>query len=197
MEERILSEKESLELISCMIRNTQKRIVKKAGIPFIVFGYLTVLITVAVWFALSRTGNSNWNFLWYAIPVIGWPITMIFDKKYPKDVYTYVDRVVGYLWITCGVVCAGASILAVFFHISIMFIVLLVTGLGSAVTGFIMQFKPLIISGFISIIISFCCLIMQEYNSLQMLLLAIAFVVMMIIPGHIMNYKAGKQCLEN
>ena len=196
MEDRQLSEKESLELISRMIRNTQTRLVKKSGIPFLVFGYLTVIVAIAVWFALERTGNYQWHFLWYAILVIGYPIMAIFNKKYPREVYTYVDRVISYIWITCGVVGAGATTLSFVIRMPIFFIILLVMGMGTALTGLVIRFKYVIISGYFAIILAFGSFFIPA-DTMQMLYSGIAFVLMMIIPGHIMNYKAGKQCLEN
>jgi hypothetical protein len=195
MEDRKLSEKESLEIISEMILNTQKRIVKKAGIPFLVFGYLTVLTTIAVWVGLEQTGSYFCHYFWFIIPIAGYPVMRIFSKKYPKEVYTYVDRVVAYIWCICGIVGIGASVIAFFIRIPILFIILLVMSMGTALTGLVTRFKLLVFSGFLGILLAFGSFIVQ--HTFQLLFFGLAFVFMMIIPGHIMNYKAEKQCLEN
>ena len=49
MEEKPLNEKESLELITQMIRNTQKKMEKGSGLPFLIWGYVTIAVSLAVW----------------------------------------------------------------------------------------------------------------------------------------------------
>ena len=48
MEDKILNEKESLELISNMIQNSQQKIKSGNGITFLVFGYTTLAISILV-----------------------------------------------------------------------------------------------------------------------------------------------------
>ena len=65
MEDRKLNEKESLELITRMIQNTKDRMAENSGTPFLLWGYVTVIISLLVWFLLKETGNNNWQFLWF------------------------------------------------------------------------------------------------------------------------------------
>ena len=62
MEERKLNEKESLELITRMIQNTKDRMAENSGTPFLLWGYVTVIISLLVWFLLKERaitiGNS-------------------------------------------------------------------------------------------------------------------------------------------
>ncbi|MGI6342204.1 MAG: hypothetical protein ACOXZ9_04415 [Bacteroidales bacterium] len=191
MEEKKFNEKESLELISQMIRNTQQRIEKGNGMPFLVWGYTTVLVSLAVWFALKTTGNYYWNYLWFLIPIIGFPLFMLTMRKSEKGVKTYIDRIIGYVWIVFGIGGLVMSASAIFFwYIPILFIVALMMGSGTAITGLIIKFKPLIFSGFACIFLSFLCLIIKGYESI--LVFALIFLVMMIIPGHILNWKGKK-----
>ena len=48
MEDKVLTEKESLDLISQMIRNTRSRLEDNSGIPFLIWGYTTVIVAVIV-----------------------------------------------------------------------------------------------------------------------------------------------------
>ncbi len=61
---------------------------------------------------------------------------------------------------------------------------------GTAITGLINKFKPIIFSGFAGILLSFLCLIVKGYASI--LIFALIFLVMMVIPGHILNFKGKK-----
>ncbi|MDD3638890.1 MAG: hypothetical protein PHG33_02265, partial [Bacteroidales bacterium] len=70
--EKNMNEKESLELITRMIDNTRKGMEKNAALPMLIFGYTSIVTTLAVWFAVTKTENYMFHLLWIAIPVIGW-----------------------------------------------------------------------------------------------------------------------------
>ncbi|MFA6894436.1 MAG: hypothetical protein WCQ46_01595 [Bacteroidales bacterium] len=195
MEDKNLSEKESLELITRMIKNTQSKFEMNAGVPFLIFGYLTVIAAVAVWFAVTRTGNPQWNFLWFIIIAIGYPVKMITNRKKVKGVKSFVDGVITKLWIVFGVAAFLVSLDTMFFYNidNILFIIVLLMGMGTALTGMIIRFSPSIIAGFASIAISFLLLQVEGYD--QCLIFAAVFVLMMVIPGHILNCK-GKKDVE-
>ena len=57
MEDKVLTEKESLDLISQMIRNTRSRLEDNSGIPFLIWGYTTVIVAVIVWSLVTTSGN--------------------------------------------------------------------------------------------------------------------------------------------
>lgn len=50
MDNKKLNEQESLELIIQMIQNTKFKMVKNAGTPFLVWGYMTVVTSLLVWY---------------------------------------------------------------------------------------------------------------------------------------------------
>ena len=63
MDNKKLNEQESLELITQMIQNTKFKMVKNAGTPFLVWGYMTVVTSLLVWYLLKETGNYYRLFL--------------------------------------------------------------------------------------------------------------------------------------
>ena len=54
MNDRVLNEKESLELIAQMIQNTKSRMTRNSGAPFLIWGYTTIIVSLLVWFLLKR-----------------------------------------------------------------------------------------------------------------------------------------------
>ena len=58
MDNKKLNEQESLELITQMIQNTKFKMVKNAGTPFLVWGYMTVVTSLLVWYLLKETGKE-------------------------------------------------------------------------------------------------------------------------------------------
>jgi hypothetical protein len=61
MNDRVLNEKESLELIAQMIQNTKSRMTRNSGAPFLIWGYTTIIVSLLVWFLLKETGNYHWG----------------------------------------------------------------------------------------------------------------------------------------
>jgi hypothetical protein len=69
-------------------------------------------------------------------------------------------------------------------------------GMGSILTGLVIEFKPMVIGGITGMLIGIAHYLIAIFD-IQMLSFALAFVCMYIIPGHILNYKAKKACLKN
>lgn len=190
MEDKKLTEKESLELISQMIKNTQTRVKKNCGTPFLIWGYTTVIVSIAYWFLLKETGNYQCNFLWFALPAIAYPATIWVNRKNESMVKNYIDRVVTYVWIVFGISAFFISCVAMFYRVPILFLVLLLMGMGTALTGMIVRFKILVVAGFFGVVSSVSCLFVKGESLI--LVFAAIFVIMMIIPGHLLNRAASK-----
>ncbi|MGC3977129.1 MAG: hypothetical protein QM751_02165 [Paludibacteraceae bacterium] len=188
MEEKKMNEKESLELISQMIQNTQQRIRNHNGIPFLVWGYLSVLVSLAVWYLLRATMDYRWNYLWFLIPVLGYPIMMFFLKKEEKGLKTYIDKVISYIWISLGIASLVVTVSSIFFwRLPIFFIILLLVGAGTTMTALIARFRLMVFLGFTCLFSSVLCLVIKNVNVI--LVFAFIFLIMMIIPGHILNFR--------
>lgn len=194
MEDKVLTEKESLDLISQMIRNTRSRLEDNSGIPFLIWGYTTVIVAVVVWSLVTTSGNYLWHWLWFAIPVFGGTLWLLHNKKQLNNrsrVITFVDRAISHVWMVFGIASFMISIISFLTYIPILFIVLLTMGMATAITGLIIRFKPIIFSGFIGILFSPLCVIVRDTSSI--LIFAAVFVLMMVIPGHMLNYKAKRR----
>ena len=188
MEDKKMNEQESIALIAEMIRETRKKVEVTAGIPFLVFGYLTVLISIAVWFLLTHTGESYWNFLWFGIPVIGLPLTFFLKRKRVGYV-TSIDRIIGYIWFVLAACEFTFMFLPLFSSImgyklpfSILFITCLLMGIGTTLTGFISKLPILKYAGWFGIIGSLCFMFPTGVH--QLLIFAVLFFVMMVLTGH-------------
>ena len=206
LQDKPLNEKESLEIITRMIQNTQRRLERGAGAPMLIWGYATLIATLAVWTAVKLTSDYHYNYLWFIIPVLG-GIGMLLRKKQPGGVRTYVDKVVVYIWMvlgTTGFMLSMVSIMSVMWNLPILFIIIIIMGMGSTLTGLVTDFRPMVIGGIAGLLISIAHYLIPGYSNkfisgfdFRMLTFALAFVVMYIIPGHILNYRAKKACLKS
>jgi hypothetical protein len=177
-----------------MIRNTRSRLEDNSGIPFLIWGYTTVIVAVVVWSLVTTSGNYLWHWLWFAIPVFGGTLWLLHNKKQLNNrsrVITFVDRAISHVWMVFGIASFMISIISFLTYIPILFIVLLTMGMATAITGLIIRFKPIIFSGFIGILFSPLCVIVRDTSSI--LIFAAIFVLMMVIPGHMLNYTAKRR----
>lgn len=207
MEERKLTEKESLEIITSMIARTRERYIGDGRI-MLMWGYLTVVITAIIWTLIGVTHNPVWNWLWFLLWIIGGTLTPIMDKKmqHEKGFKNYSDIVTSRIWSTVGFSAIVATAICLAFLLvggidawSMMFaIALVIVPFAEIASGIVVKEKSLIIGGAIGLsagLFTMACIAghVALYASWFMPLFIIVWVAMMIIPGHIINYKAKKQ----
>lgn len=207
MEERKLTEKESLEIITSMIARTRERYIGDGRI-ILMWGYLTVVITAIIWTLIGVTHNPVWNWLWFLLWIIGGTLTPIMDKKMQqeKGFKNYSDTVTSRIWSTVGFSAIVATAICLAFLLvggidawSMMFaIALVIVPFAEIASGIVVKEKSPIIGGAIGLsagLFTMACIAghVALYASWFMPLFILVWVVMMIIPGHIINYKAKKQ----
>ena len=199
MEERKLNEKESLELIAQMIQNSKKNLQVGRGNQFILWGALGAITSLAVMTMLLLTNSPMWNWLWFAIPVIGWPVMMWQLKKEEKPVITFIDKVMKAVWTTIGSIGMLSILLMAYVahntHLIIPCTILLI-GIGSAISGAVLDNKRIQswasgTFGFVMIVslrIAF-----DETNPIwNHIIFSIASIGLLVIPGYILNKEAMK-----
>lgn len=206
MEEKKLTELESISIIAEMISRTKERYIGDGNI-MIMRGWLTVAVTCLVWSLLAATLNPAWNWLWFLIPAIGGTLTPIMAKKSERKqgVKTYSDKISSQIWLAVGligmiatIVCLGFGFAGIYAW-SLMFVyALIIVPFAEIVQGLIMREKSLVIGGAAGIAVGIFttgCLISRITLSAYWFLptFMLAFVCMMIIPGYIINRKAHRK----
>lgn len=150
MKERELDAAESLALIGRMIENTRDRMVRNAGRPYLVWGYTTVVFTLIVWAAVVQTGDPSWNWLWFGLPLTGGAVMYLTRPRNPEgSVRTFVDRVIDHVWMVVGLAAFFSATLSMtaMARPPMLFLIVLLMGIGTALTGLITRFKPSVIGG--------------------------------------------------
>ena len=207
MEERKLTEKESIEVITSMIARTRQRYVGDGHI-MLMWGYLVAVVSILVWVMLVETRQNSWNYLWFAIPVIGGIATPIMARKQQRysGVKTFYDTVTSHLWTIAGL----SEFAAIIVCIAIQYITgahcwtamlaysLIAMPVAEIAQGLFIKEKSLTVGGIIGLaigIITICCIAggIPLGANWYMPLFIIAFIAMMIVPGHILNHKASQE----
>lgn len=200
LENREPNAAESLALINRMIETTRNRMERNAGFPFLIWGYLTVLFTAVIYVLVVTTHDGRWNWLWFGLPVCGW-LGMNFHlrrRTSEGSATTFIDRVIGQIWLVLGIVAFVVTALAVAtdLRLPILFLITLLMGIGCALSGLVCRFVPSVISGFVGIALAVLFLfgLAPAWNAA---FFAAAFVAMMIIPGHILCYRSNRQAKQH
>ena len=206
MEDRKLTEKESLEVITSMIARTKVRYLGSGNI-LLMWGYLAVFTSILVWILLAATQQNVWNWLWFAIPVIGILLTPIMARREKRTdgAVTYSDKITSHLWSIFGVseivlsfICLGFSLIGgITCWIAMMVYTLIAAPFAEIAQGLIVKEKSLTWGGIVGLAIGMvlvCCVTgkIPLLANWFMPLFILFWVVMMIVPGHIINHKAKK-----
>ncbi|MEG1414344.1 MAG: hypothetical protein RR980_04460 [Mucinivorans sp.] len=194
MEDKTLNSQESIELITRMIAQTRQKFERGGGTIFLVMGYISFTVSLAVYFLDEHFALSWAPALWWLIPLIGWPTIYFIERKRPKSIRTYVDKMISYLWIVSGAVAFIFPMVGIFNWLVCMMIIpveSMILSMATILSGAFISFRPLVIGGIVALALSFLMFFLEGFE----LIFAAMFLVAMIIPGHILNYRA--QCSKN
>lgn len=198
MEEKKLNEKESLELITRMIQNTRRNLDTGSGNLFLVWGYVGALLTLVVLAGVYFTKNPGWMWGFWGIPVIGYLLTYLLMRNRQKAAKSYIDKVLMQVWMILGLVCMMIVLMATNterFEV-ILPLCAVVMSLGSIITGCIIRYTMFLVFPVLGLVWGIKSLFdaLTQGTSYVSLLWFVAIVVFaMIIPGHILNYRARKE----
>lgn len=207
MEDRKLSERDSLDLITQMINSSKQNMEVGSGNVLLYWGYATVTMSIALFTLVMLTQDYVWSWGWMLMFVVG-PVVS-YKQRGKERVVTYTDKTIAKVWQVIGYMFGLTFVFIALFggvyspvdFILMLPLSLLYCGLGISINGIILREKWMTYSpvvAFALVVYMLTDLINGEMGtSFWYLYFGFSFVLMMIIPGHILNNKAKKQCLKN
>lgn len=190
-----LNEKESLRIITEMINKTKYNM-KADSFLYLLWGYLVVAASISQYLMLYVFHQYEYNYIgWPILMFGGYIVTMFHHKKRDKKakVKTQIDRFMAALWIGFTVSLAIAIGFSIAYYLMFLIPMIIVFyGMAIFISGSILKFKPLIIGGISSWVIScFAFLVSDNPRNfdIQLLLLVICVIIAYIIPGYIIRYR--------
>jgi hypothetical protein len=205
MDKNNLTPEESFDIINKAIANFKMNYKENAKV-FILWGWILTLACFSTFIIIkilqSKEANEltvgNWELKglfilcnWVVLSLIGFVIQFLMLRKANKDkkVYSYLD-----IYLTkLGQVTATAFFVAIFLCIKLEIapppIMLLIAGIATTTSGFMIKFKPLIIGGIAFFIFSIAAtFVSDEYLSL---IAGAAIICGYLIPGYLL--KSAKE----
>jgi hypothetical protein len=188
MDNASLSPADSLQLIRSMIEKTRQEI-SDTSIYFLVWGWGAIIGCIGQ-FVLKVVYHYPYHYRIWFITFICLAITIGLGirRKQQQKVKTYVGESMGYLWNGMGISFFTASIIFMEMGWQYCFpFFILFYGLGTFVSGKILQYKPFEYGG----LVAFALAIAAAWSPFdyQMLIAALALLVSYIIPGHMLQSK--------
>jgi len=189
MTEENFSPQESIRLIQSMITKTKQDISDKS-IYFLVWGWIT-FIGCTGQFVLKHIYNYEKHYQVWWLTLAGIVFSIWYSKKEEKNrqVKTYVSDSIKYLWIGLGICYFVLSMILskTGWDNDVFPFFIMLYGLGTFISGNIIQFRPLVIGGVLAWALAIGSLY-ANYDY-QMLFGAAAILVSYIIPAYMLRSK--------
>lgn len=197
--EKSLTTEQSLDIIARMIASTRQNFNERGGAMFLIWGYTTIAVTLAVTLLLAVFHNQSAHFLWWVLPVVGGVLSWLHLRKQSKPVVTHLDRSIWAVWnvFSIATICCMVSIYGVYFctgrvYINILFTIGLLSSMGTAITGRIISYAPVAAGGVAGMLLSFVIPALDG-SIWQLPFFAFIFLVAQIIPGHLLDAECRRE----
>ena len=145
-----MTAQESLQLISESFNKSRNDILRSSAKYFVLWGILLTATSLAIYLLWHFTGKPQWNFLWFAMPVIGYPLAALVGKSNAPIPQNEVSKLLGGVWSVFGTFSLALSAIAVFvvpMHVTLIIVIIL--GLAECISGVLLKNWPIIIAGFL------------------------------------------------
>jgi uncharacterized membrane protein len=192
MKEENFSPEQSLHLIQSMISKTRQNMSDKS-IYYLVWGWITFIACMAQ-FILKHIVNYPRHYIVWWIILVGVIFSIYYGRREAKQqtVTTYVGDSMKYLWMGMGIAYFVLSMILtrIGWDKPIFPFFILLYGLGTFVSGNMLQFRPLIMGGIAAFVLAILSAFV-EYDY-QMLFGAGAILVSYIIPAYLLRQRYKK-----
>ena len=184
------SPQQSLQLIQAMIDKTKSNMGANR-FYFLLWGW-TILGAILLQYFLKVVVEYKHHYLVWLVTFVTWTITILRNKRDDKrrGVKTYIGESIGYLWMGVGI---SFFIMSIIISVSIGWLhawpfMILMYGLGTFISGKILQFQPMVIGGILNWVIAAGCAFVP-YNY-QLLLAAVAVITSYLIPAYLIKKES-------
>lgn len=155
---------ESLALITETLNNNRKEITRRGGKYFILWGILLTFFSLLVYILWKTTGHAYWNNIWFAMPIVGFPLAKIIrSKESPVGATNAISRIISGIWTSFGVFACSVAAFSVIFTTlfdhplativvgaSLTAIIVLLFGLAETISGVALRNWAIKIAGFVT-----------------------------------------------
>ncbi len=192
MEEKPLSEKESLQLIAGMISQA-RNYYYESGLGALLWGFTNLVCFMLAWMDVSVKG-FHMPFNPFYLMIITFILQFYFNRREKKyqNAITYKDEAHKYIWLAFGISVFILTIAGGYANIGyvVLPLLLLLFGIPTFISGCVNKFPPFIIGAIVCWILCIVSFFYKSYNTY--LFVALGAGVSWIIPGFILRARFYK-----
>jgi len=187
--EETLSPRESLDLIANAIAKTRENL-QGNSFGFLLWGWLIAAASFS-YFLLHQYTPSRFYFIPFPVlAAIGIFSTVIWLRKRNKrTTLSYTTYFINKLWVVLG----ACFLIVVFINVSQgkmpFTYTLIVAGIGTLVSGWVMKFRPLVIGGILLFLASITSIYVVD--GYKPLLHGVSIIAGFLIPGYLLKKAKG------
>lgn len=192
MEERNMNEIESLGLITQMIQNARTNLRAKINrYALLLWGYVIVIVAMAVWVINITVPFAYASFLWFLIPLICYPAVHFLSKRGEVVSPSYIEKIIDYVTVMIGILCATTALSTIWIASPIFFIEGLLISIWMFMIGLLIKYRPVVVGAVIGMVLAHCLLFIGS-SLYHIPMFALIVVVAVLIPGHILKKYIDK-----
>lgn len=189
-----MDEQQSIDIIRKMIAHSKQNL--KDQSPFyLLWGWVIFLAAIANFVMLFQ--EVSIHYLVWPVAIVAGIVGSIFlgirTRKKAKTV-TFIDRAMGFLWsgwVAFLFLVLAAASMGYFSWALTYALIIGLYGLGTFVSGGILGFKPLVVGGIVSSVISLACIVLRftepDHFHIMLIALAVSILVSYLIPGYLLR----------
>ena len=145
-----MTAQQSLQLITETFNKSRKGILLNSAKYFLLWGALLTAVSLVIYLLWNLTGKPQWNFLWFAMPAIGYPLAMLMGKYDVSVPQNEVSKMLTGVWRVFGVFAITLSVLAIcLVPMNVSLIIVIILGLAECMSGVLLKNWPIIVCGFL------------------------------------------------
>lgn len=207
MEDKNLTPQQSMALITAMIQDSKQRVAVPDLRFSVMWALLTIVTAAAVLVAVLATGDMRFNWLWFAIPLLGIPSSIVLARKYRtvERARTYVGRLRDGIWKTVGYLGLSLSLGCLLFDLcgypqawlAMFFYAFIIVGFGAAMQGIVLREPSYVVGGVFSIVAGFATIVLSLCRIPLLMVWALplyifCFLLMFIVPAFVIRRKLDR-----
>ena len=145
-----MTAQQSLQIITETLNKSRKGILLNSAKYFLLWGALLTSISLVIYLLWNLTSKPQWNFLWFAMPVIGYSIAALMGKYDVAVPQNEVSKMLTGVWRVFGVFAITLSAIAIFLvPMNVSLIIVIILGLAECMSGVLLKNWPIIVGGFL------------------------------------------------
>ncbi|MCM1356788.1 MAG: hypothetical protein NC212_10340 [Staphylococcus sp.] len=169
-----------------MMNDTRLNVMRHSCVPLLVWGWVSSAVSITVYLGLILTGNPNWNFAWFLIPVVGLPVLRRVRPR-EKGMQTAISHSLLTIWKMLTVVILTLSVSSFVVRFQVLAMILLLLAIGSFITGELIRFSFLKYSSIPGFILAAVLWVVSGPTAIP--IFGAAMLVMMVLPAYKIKYE--------